>query len=702
MQRAAAHRTVSEALATRPSQPIQPKLRIGPVDDPLEHEADQVADAVVAGRPANVAGSTSPGTLRRECADCEEEEMRVQRKEATASTSASGRSDGASLAAEAVSRGGAPLPPDVKAYFEPRFGRDLSTVRLHTDATAASAAARINARAYTLGTHVAFASGEYAPGTADGARLMAHELAHVAQGADGIRRQPVGPIAEGEKPPDELRFTALDLLAYPLFADLWSDIFSQKLTATQKKEFQFKSKQAASIWNLMSGMVHAGAGLPADATFGDYLTSWLEHAEEIHRIAGGDSFYVDLFSTFVGLNLDAYLGSDLFKSRLKTHAASLISVFAVAQTILSSVEGTSEPSAKVGELEPGPAEKHLFLVTTIFNLIFAEQIKAPDFFNLAPLKLATHPAYAGKSATGGAPEEFTFEHREGQGEGQGGEKLKLGLTLNLPQIIGLFQKDAPAAKELADLQKNRGGQGSVWFSYDKSDPTALQRQAGRLPYEAFHVGTLFGGGGFLGTLEGGGRYSGEAAEGLTGMFLRGGFGYHGKKGEVIQKLGFTINYTDWTEQDILAPRIGEGGAPVGGEAVQFTQFGKTEFGGEKHRFGVGAALGFVTSTHEDFGVSDFRGDLSYTYLGDRSPDQLPVFKLDFSASVSRLDWWDPNSPLMVGFQARTGFNQFFLAGQLNLGAGDIPEQRAAQIGDELDTAKVRVPTAVVLTGGILY
>ncbi|MGO4837122.1 hypothetical protein AB4144_33230, partial [Rhizobiaceae sp. 2RAB30] len=111
------------------------------------------------------------------------------------------------------------------------------------------------------------------------------------------------------------------------------------------------------------------------------------------------------------------------------------------------------------------------------------------------------------------------------------------------------------------------------------------------------------------------------------------------------------------------------------------------------------ALGFFTGTHENFGLSDFRGDFSYTYLGDRSEDSLPVFKIDLSGSVSRLDWWNPNSPLLGGVQLRTGFNQFFVAGQVNTGAGKIPEQRAAQIGEK---EKVLVPTTVLFTGGVYF
>ncbi len=86
-------------------------------------------------------------------------------------------------------------------------------------------------------------------------------------------------------------------------------------------------------------------------------------------------------------------------------------------------------------------------------------------------------------------------------------------------------------------------------------------------------------------------------------------------------------------------------------------------------------------------------------MGDRTKDELPVFKLDLANSVSRLDWWNPDSPLMVGAQARASFNEFFLAGQVNTGAGKIPERRAEQIGDK---AKVQVPTAVLFTGGVKF
>src|SRR6185295_14072166 len=92
--------------------------------------------------------------------------------------------------------GGEPLSPSLRSYFEPRFGSDLSGVRLHASGEAAEAAREVRARAFTVGRDVAFGAGEYRPESAEGKRLLAHELAHTVQqgGAAGpLRRQPAPP-----------------------------------------------------------------------------------------------------------------------------------------------------------------------------------------------------------------------------------------------------------------------------------------------------------------------------------------------------------------------------------------------------------------------------------------------------------------------------------------------------------------------------
>jgi len=77
--------------------------------------------------------------------------------------------------------GGQPLDSGTRAFFEPRFGHDFSRVRVHADARAAESARAVNALAYTVGDHIAFASALYDPRTSGGRRLLAHELAHTVQ-----------------------------------------------------------------------------------------------------------------------------------------------------------------------------------------------------------------------------------------------------------------------------------------------------------------------------------------------------------------------------------------------------------------------------------------------------------------------------------------------------------------------------------------
>jgi hypothetical protein len=69
--------------------------------------------------------------------------------------------------------------------MEGRFGRGFEDVRVHSDTDAVKSAAALSANAYTAGREIYFAAGKYAPGTSDGDRLLAHELAHTVQQSDG-------------------------------------------------------------------------------------------------------------------------------------------------------------------------------------------------------------------------------------------------------------------------------------------------------------------------------------------------------------------------------------------------------------------------------------------------------------------------------------------------------------------------------------
>ncbi len=84
-----------------------------------------------------------------------------------------------------VSSTGHSLDTAVQRTMEDRMGEDFSDVQVHTGLRAAKAAEDINAKAFTVGNHVAFNRGEYDPSSAEGQHVIAHELAHVRQQTGG-------------------------------------------------------------------------------------------------------------------------------------------------------------------------------------------------------------------------------------------------------------------------------------------------------------------------------------------------------------------------------------------------------------------------------------------------------------------------------------------------------------------------------------
>lgn len=167
---------------------LQTKLAVGSVHDAAEAEADAMAaQALGEGGARGITPHPVRAAVQRKCAcadsaekcdDCKEEEAkRVQRK----ATCNLPTSVAPAIVHRALRRSGQPLDAATRAYMEPRFGYDFSHVRIHSDAVAAQSAAAIRALAYTVNHSIVFSAGSYAPETASGRRLLAHELAHVIQ-----------------------------------------------------------------------------------------------------------------------------------------------------------------------------------------------------------------------------------------------------------------------------------------------------------------------------------------------------------------------------------------------------------------------------------------------------------------------------------------------------------------------------------------
>jgi outer membrane protein OmpA-like peptidoglycan-associated protein len=85
----------------------------------------------------------------------------------------------------AAAGGGQPLDPPVRRQLEAGLGADLAPVRIHADSESDLLARSVDAVAFTAGRDIFFRAGAYAPGTAAGQHLLAHEAVHVMQQATG-------------------------------------------------------------------------------------------------------------------------------------------------------------------------------------------------------------------------------------------------------------------------------------------------------------------------------------------------------------------------------------------------------------------------------------------------------------------------------------------------------------------------------------
>lgn len=189
---------------------VQAKLSITVASDPLERRADQIADDVMRMPESKVSpssnartqpsrsGSLIPPSLQR-CAGHCSNDWSIDRKavDGNMSRRPSPISPTGTAPIEGLHGGGQPLHENLRGFFEPRLGVDLSAVRVHVDAATEEVARGISARAFTVGTDIGLRRAEYQPDSQQGRRLLAHELAHVLQqtGADGhhvaIQRQEV-------------------------------------------------------------------------------------------------------------------------------------------------------------------------------------------------------------------------------------------------------------------------------------------------------------------------------------------------------------------------------------------------------------------------------------------------------------------------------------------------------------------------------
>jgi hypothetical protein len=182
------------SISTLSQTAIQRKLVVNEPGDQYEQEADRVAEQVMRMPDPEVpqakarlhaallvqrkcAQCEEEEKLQRKCAKCEEEE-KLQRKE-TLGSSEPGVAP--AIVHEVLNSGGKALDSRARTFFESRFGRDFSRVRIYSGGKAAESAMAVNARAYTVGAQIVLGGSEADLQTNNGRRLLAHELTHVIQ-----------------------------------------------------------------------------------------------------------------------------------------------------------------------------------------------------------------------------------------------------------------------------------------------------------------------------------------------------------------------------------------------------------------------------------------------------------------------------------------------------------------------------------------
>lgn len=212
------------------------ELAIGRVDDPLEVEADRLADL----------RATPAGPVRSEAV----RQLQVGRRSTDGQDGDAARNMPAGVASGGTSKvlepvhdvigsPGKSLDLESLTFFESRFKRDFSHVRIHTDQRAAESARAIDALAYSAGHHIAFAEGAYRPTTSEGRRLLAHELAHVVQQAYVPTNNAVPTLVRRKELPEDTALGAQDWTTADRVGNKqrWQDACKANLNAVDSSQY---------------------------------------------------------------------------------------------------------------------------------------------------------------------------------------------------------------------------------------------------------------------------------------------------------------------------------------------------------------------------------------------------------------------------------------------------------------------------------
>ncbi|MDR4492332.1 MAG: DUF4157 domain-containing protein [Candidatus Nitrosocosmicus sp.] len=158
---------------------IQPKLKVSQPNDPLEREADRIADRIINNSSYFYENGLSNKYFTYKNIK-KPKTLKISRKK-NINNNFEISNNVTNEMRDIINSGGKYLDTSTKEFMESGLGYDFSRVRIHKNNTALNSAHAMNARAYTVGNHIIFGAGQYSPNTTEGKNLIAHELVHVIQ-----------------------------------------------------------------------------------------------------------------------------------------------------------------------------------------------------------------------------------------------------------------------------------------------------------------------------------------------------------------------------------------------------------------------------------------------------------------------------------------------------------------------------------------
>lgn len=266
---------------------LQRKLTIGASNDPLEREADRVADQVMA-MPTNSNIAKVPPRIQR----------------FTGQSADSGQVTAPASVDRVLAGSGRPLEPVFRQDMEQRFDRDFSQVRVHSGTAVEQSAREVNADAYTAGNNIVFGAGQFAPRIHEGRRLIAHELTHVVQQAGGTDRTVLRNVRSNSvcvpntdnapgNPIDQLRLIDAEAQRMALSAAIFLDFVSidsgifPVVTTAYRRFFGDPPAVAGGFRSRFDGQVHA----TSDEALSEEMNDASENFRQIHAALTRDIRY---------------------------------------------------------------------------------------------------------------------------------------------------------------------------------------------------------------------------------------------------------------------------------------------------------------------------------------------------------------------------------------------------------------------------